>query len=444
MSDVLDILRRHGSGSAREFSVLSEPPVWVQGEGATLWDESGADYIDFFSGSSVSNSGHGNKAIRSAIEAQLATGISHIGTLVPSHVKAHAVERIVALAPRGLTHVHFTCTGGEAIEAALKAARYATGRQNMIAFWGAYHGRTMGALALTAFRSYRDPFYPVNIGVHHFAYPYPYRNPFGLPKDRTDEILRLSLAYLEHALDSPASGLGPVSAICVEAIQQVGGVVVPPAGFLRGLRELCDHYGLLLIVDEVACGFGRTGTWFGCQRDGVTPDVIAIGKGLSSTLPIAAIVGTEAVMTKWPIGTQSSTFEGNPLACAAAVANVDFLVEQDVLANVARIEAQCRAWGDEMERLPIVGEVRGIGAMWGIEIVAPGTTHPAPALAQQIRRRALEKGVVAHLNGYYGNVPSLYPPLVATEQEVSTGLGRLSEVLEEVAAGAREPLPAGS
>lgn len=443
MSDVFDILRRHSSRSSREFSVLSEPPMWARGDGATLWDENGADYIDFFSGSSVSNSGHGNGAIRAAIEAQLATGIYHVGTLVPARVRAQAIERIIGLAPAGLTRVHFTCTGGEAVEAALKAVRYATGRQNIIAFWGAYHGRTMGALALTGYRSYRDPFYPLNIGVHHFAYPYPYRNPFGLPKERTEEILRLTLAYLEHALDNPGSGLGPVGAICVEAVQQVGGVVVPPPGFLRGLRELCDRYDLLLVVDEVACGFGRTGKWFGCQHDGVTPDVIAIGKGLSSTLPIAAIVGTDAVMTRWPVGTQSSTFEGNPIACAAAVANMDFLVKQDILANVARIEAQFRAWGQEMERLPIVGEVRGIGAMWGIEIVEPGTTRPAPALAQEVRRRALEKGVVAHLNGHYANVPSLYPPLVATEKEVSAGLARLSEVLEEVAARARKPLPAG-
>ncbi|MBI2321537.1 MAG: aspartate aminotransferase family protein [Chloroflexi bacterium] len=443
MSDPLEVLRRHSSRAAREFGVLETPPLWARGEGATLWDERGVDYIDFTSGSAVSNAGHGNQAIRQAIEAQLATGVFHTGTLVPSPQKARVIERIVSLAPPGLTRVHLASTGGEAVEVALKAVRYATGRQNVIAFWGGYHGRPMGALALTGFRSYRDPFYPVNIGAHHFAYPYPYRNPFGLPKEREEDILRLTLAYLEQALDNPASGLAPVAAIFVEPVQGVGGMVVPPAGFLRGLRALCDRFGLLLVSDEIFCGFGRTGAWFGCQREGVTPDVMIVSKGLSGTLPVAGIVGTEAVMTAWPGGTQSSTFEGNPIACAAAVASVDFLVQQDILGNVRRTEDQIRAWSQQIAGLPFVGEVRGVGAMWGIEIVEPGTTRPAPELAKTLQSRCFEGGALVYRAGHYGNVLGLLPPLVATEQELATGLARATVVLADAAAGARHPLSAG-
>ncbi len=435
----IDVLRKHGSAAARELELADEPPYWVRGKGATLWAADGRDFIDFASGSAVSNTGHGNEEVAEAIRAQVATGILHTGTFIPSEAKARLIDRIVRLTPPSLTRAHLTVTGGEAVEAALKAAKYATGRHNFIAFWGAYHGRPTGALGLTGYRSYRDPFFPMNPGVHHFPYPYPYRNPFGVPADDEAGLLALTLGYLEAALAEGASGLAPIAAIIVEPIQGVGGVVIPPKGFLQGLRRVCDQYGLLLILDEIFCGFGRTGTWFGCNAEDVVPDIMVLSKGVGGGLPVAGIVGTEAVMTAWTGGMQSSTYEGNPVACAAGAASIDFSVSHRLLENVARIERAISAWAPSIREVPSVGEVRGRGAMWGIEIVEPGTSRPDQGEAKRLQRTALAEGVLVYRGGHFGNVLSVLPPLVATADEVESGLHRLGRV---VAAATAEIKPA--
>lgn len=436
--DPVEVLRQHGSAAARELELADNPPLWVRGLGATFWDAAGRDYIDFASGSAVSNTGHGNEEVAEAIRAQVATGVLHTGTFVPNEAKARLIDRIVGLTPESLTRVHLTVTGGEAVEAALKAAKYATGRHNFISFWGGYHGRPTGALALTGFRSYRDPFFPVNPGVHHFAYPYPFRNPFGIPVDREEEVLEATLGYLEAALEESASGIAPLAGVVVEPIQGVGGVVVPPMGFLSRLRALCDRQGLLLIADEIFCGFGRTGTWFGCDAEDVQPDIMVLSKGIGGGLPVAGIIGTEAVMTAWAGGMQSSTYEGNPVACAAGAASIDYSVEHRLLENVAAIASTVAAWAMGVVDHPLVGEVRGRGAMWGVEIVQPGSTLPDQDAAKSLQRAALAEGVVVYRGGHFGNVLCLLPPLVASRGEMDAGLVRIQSVLAEHAS-APEP-----
>lgn len=431
--DAVEILRQHGSRASRELDLADPPPFFVQGRGATLFDKTGKDYIDFASGTAVSNSGHGNQAVMDAIIAQVQTGVLHTGSFAPNEPKARLIEQIMRVAPSGLERVHLASAGGEAVEAALKAVRYATGRHNVIAFWGAYHGRPTGALAMTSFRSYRDPFLPVSTGVHHFAYPYPYRNPFGLTPGQLPELLSASLSYLDAALGDPASGLGPIAAIFVEPIQGVGGIVVPPDGFMRGLREMCDRYGILLVADEIFCGFGRTGNWFGSDRDGVSPDVMVVSKGLGGGLPVAGIVGTEAVLGTWAGGMQSSTYEGNPVACAAGAASINFLIESNILVNVRAIETRIRDWAARISSHPYVGDVRGCGAMWGIELVEPGSRTPATDVAKDVRRKCVSKGVIVHRNGHSDNVLALLPPLVATADEIELGLSRVEEVLATIA-----------
>ena len=427
--DPIEILRTHGSAAARELELADRPPYWVRGEGATLWADDGRSYIDFASGSAVSNTGHGNKDVAAAIQAQVETGILHTGTFIPSEAKARLIERIVNITPPSLTRVHLTVTGGEAVEAALKAAKTATGKHNFVAFWGAYHGRPTGALGLTGFRSYRDPFFPLNPGVHHFPYPYPYRNPFGVSPQDGESLLERTLGLLEGALAEGASGLAPLAGIIVEPIQGVGGVVVPPSGFLTGLRRLCDQYGLLLILDEIFTGFGRTGSWFACESEQVAPDIMVLSKGIGGGLPVAGIAGTEEVMTAWAGGMQSSTYEGNPVACAAGAASIDFSVQHSLLDNVARIGQRIETWSDDATNVSLVGEVRGRGAMWGIEIVEAGSDVPDMATAKKLQRSALAEGVLVYRGGHFGNVLSLLPPLVATQQEIQTGLERLGSVL---------------
>jgi 4-aminobutyrate aminotransferase-like enzyme len=323
------------------------------------------------------------------------SGAYHVGALLATPAKAQVIERILELSPKGLNRVHLTATGGEGTEAALKIARFHTKRQSVIAFWGGFHGRTMGALALTAHRASRDPFFPLTIGTAHFPYPYGYRNPFGLARADEAKLVERSLGLLDAALGDPASGLSPTAAVFVEPIQGVGGIVVPPEGFLRGLRDICDRNGVLLVVDECFCGFGRTGTWFGCDREGVVPDLMIISKGLSGSFPIAGVVGREELMSAMPQGLQSTSFEGNPVACAAAVASMDFLKAIDAPRRARAIGDRFAAWAASHPH-EVIGESRGMGALWGLELVHPGTTEPWQELARGIQRDALARGLVLY------------------------------------------------
>jgi 4-aminobutyrate aminotransferase-like enzyme len=423
-----DVLKAHESSGAANRGIADDPPLFTKGQGARLWDTDGRDYIDFCSGSAVTNAGYGNAAIVEAVIGQMQTGAYHVGALLATPAKAQVIERVLELSPRGLNRVHLTATGGEGTEAALKIARYHTKRQSVIAFWGAFHGRTMGALALTAHRGSRDPFFPLTIGTAHFPYPYAYRNPFGLPAADEARLVELSLGLLDAALGDPASGLSPTAAVFVEPVQGVGGIVVPPKGFLRGLRDVCDRHGVLLVVDECFCGFGRTGTWFGCDHEGVVPDLMIISKGLSGSFPIAGVVGREELMSAMPQGLQSTSFEGNPVACAAAVASMDYLKAIDAPRRARAIGDRFAAWAAN-HRHEVIGESRGMGALWGLELVHPGTTEPWPELARGIQRDALARGLVLYRSGSHGNVIGLVPPLVAEDDELDAGLERLEEIL---------------
>jgi 4-aminobutyrate aminotransferase-like enzyme len=423
-----DVLKAHESSAAADRGLADDPPLFSRGQGARLWDTNGRDYIDFCSGSAVTNAGYGNPAIAEAVIGQMQTGAYHVGAMLATPAKAHVIERILELSPKGLNRVHLTATGGEGTEAALKIARFHTKRQSVIGFWGAFHGRTMGALALTAHRGSRDPFFPLTIGTAHFPYPYAYRNPFGLARTDESKLVELTLGLLDAALGDPASGLSPTAAVFVEPIQGVGGIVVPPKGFLRGLRDVCDRHGVLLVVDECFCGFGRTGTWFGCDRDGVVPDLMIISKGLSGSFPIAGVVGREELMSAMPQGLQSTSFEGNPVACAAAVASMDFLKSIDAPRRARAIGDRFAAWA-AAHRHDVVGESRGMGALWGLELVHPGTTEPWQEVARSIQRAALAQGLVLYRSGRHGNVIGLVPPLVAEDDELDAGLERLEGIL---------------
>jgi 4-aminobutyrate aminotransferase-like enzyme len=423
-----DVLKAHESSAAPDRGVGDDPPLFSRGQGARLWDTNGREYIDFCSGSAVTNAGYGNPAIQEAVIGQMQSGAYHVGAMLATPAKAQVIERVLELSPRGLNRVHLTATGGEGTEAALKVARFHTKRQSVIAFWGAFHGRTMGALALTAHRASRDPFFPLTIGTAHFPYPYGYRNPFGVPPTDDAKLLELSLGLLDAALGDPASGLSPTAAVFVEPIQGVGGIVVPPKGFLRGLRDICDRHGVLLVVDECFCGFGRTGTWFGCDHEDVVPDLMIISKGLSGSFPIAGVVGREELMSSMPLGLQSTSFEGNPVACAAAVASMDYLKAIDAPRLARAIGDRFAAWAAS-HRIDVIGESRGMGALWGLELVHPGTTEPWQEFARDVQRDALALGLVLYRGGHHGNVIGLVPPLVADNQELDAGLAKLEEIL---------------
>jgi 4-aminobutyrate aminotransferase / (S)-3-amino-2-methylpropionate transaminase / 5-aminovalerate transaminase len=412
------------------------PVFWAEAAGANVRDVDGNLYVDLTAGFAVAGAGHAHPRIVEAVRAQAGRLMHGMGDVHPPEIKVRLLEALCAAAPRGLGHAVLAGSGAEAVEAALKTAMIATGKPRVLAFHGGYHGLTYGALSVSSREDFRAPFAGQLPAIGVFApYPYPYRSPFG---GGVDEVGAACLRYVEHLLDAPGTASESIGAILVEPVQGRGGDVVPPDCWLPGLRRICDERGLLLVLDEVYTGFGRTGRWFACEHWDVTPDVLVVGKALTGGLPFAACLGTEAVMSAWPRSTgeaiHTSTFLGNPVSCAAALASMEVLREERLVERSARLGQSL------LERLhagladhPRVGEVRGLGMMIGIELVRDRDSRaPAPELAGRVVVEALRRGVLLLGGGLYGNVLSLSPPLMITEAQVDAALTVLCGVLDEM------------
>jgi 4-aminobutyrate aminotransferase len=339
-------------------------------------------------------------------------------------------ERLARLAPGSSPkRVFLTNSGTEAIEGAMKLARHATGRTDFIAFKGSFHGRTYGALSLTASKArQRAGFGPFLPGVHHVAYGYCYRCEYG----KSYPACRLHCVdVLETDLFARQVDPSNVAGIVVEPVQGEGGYIVPPADYLPALRVICDRHGILLLVDEVQSGIGRTGRMFASELAGVEPDIVAVAKGLGSGLPIGAFIAKESVTT-WEPGAHGTTFGGNPVCCAAALATLD-LVERECLPNVNRVAPVLRQGVEALARdFPVIGDVRGLGLMVGLEFVRDRTTRePNGELVRELVQRAFRKGLL--LLGAGKNALRLAPPLVIDEEDVGIALGIIRACLEELA-----------
>jgi 4-aminobutyrate aminotransferase len=322
-------------------------------------------------------------------------------------------------------------SGTESVEGALKLARYVTGRPRFIGFLGGFHGRTMGALAFTSskYTQQRGSF-PTMPGVTHVPYPNSYR-PLFAGADQGTAVLD----YIEHVLFPGSVPPSEVAAILVEPIQGEGGYVVPPDGFLQGLRDLCDRHGILLILDEVQAGVGRTGKMFACQHWGVAPDIMTLAKGLGSGLPIGAVVAKKRIMEKWTRGAHGNTFGGNPLCCAAALATLE-LVEREYAANAAAVGEHFVARLRELQvRHDVIGEVRGKGLMIGMELVKDRASRaPAKELCDAVIHRAFQNGLILLSCG--ASTVRFMPPLLVTKSEVDEAVTLLEASLVEATAGA--------
>jgi 4-aminobutyrate aminotransferase len=403
---------------------IKEYPLVVQrGRGAMIEDVDGNRYLDFMAGIAVASTGYSHPAVVAAVK-EAAERFLHIcGSDFYYEGMAALCERLAKVAPGpSKKRVFLTNSGTEAVEGAIKLARNSTRRPALIAFEGAFHGRSYGAMSLTASKSrQRGGFHPLLPDVYHVPYPSPYR-------DGRDALAR-TLTALDDLL---ARRLDPrdVAAIFVEPIQGEGGYIVPPAGFLRALRELCDRHGILLVFDEVQCGVGRTGRMYACEHEGVEPDVLLTAKGLGSGMPIGAIISKEAV-TRWERGSHGSTFGGNPVCCAAALATLD-AVESGLTENAARMgERLLTGLRRLAERYESIGDVRGVGLMIGVEFVKDrATKEPAGELVHELVQRAFERGVL--LLGAGRSTLRLAPPLVVDEYDVDTALRVMDEVLGEV------------
>jgi 4-aminobutyrate aminotransferase len=406
----------------------SYPLVAKRGRGTRVEDVDGNEFLDFAAGIAVTSTGHCHPEVVKAIQQQAGELIHMSGTDFYYEGLVTLAERLSAVAPMPGPHrFYYGNSGAEAVECALKLARYHTGRQNVIAFFGAFHGRTMGALSLTASKpQQKRRFAPLVPGVTHVRYPYAYRGCSGGPQEQ--EAFALECArYIEEKLFKTMLPPEEVAAIFVEPIQGEGGYVVAPTIFMQELRRICDRHGILLVADEVQSGAGRTGKWWAIQHTGVEPDMVCMAKGIASGMPLG-ICMTRAEIMDWKPGSHASTFGGNPVAIAAALATMDVL-EREGIANAAKLGAammpRLRGW---LKTHPIVGDVRGRGLMIGIEIVKDQKTREAaPILRDRIVDLAFERGLL--ILGCGETSLRLAPPLVVQQGEVDVALDILEECI---------------
>jgi len=383
---------------------------FVSGEGVELVATDGARYLDFISGYGVVNTGHCHVRVVAAIQEQ-ASKLIHISTMGSTAQASAYAERLCAAAPVDDAKLVFTNSGTEAVEAALKLCRYASGRPNVVAFAGGFHGRTLGSLSVsTSKAAFRTRHEPLGGGVYVVPYPRAELEP------TLDALDRLFVEQVEPER---------VAAFIVEPVLGEGGYVVPPHDFLPALRELCDAFGIALIVDEVQSGFGRTGRLFACQHAGVAPDLMTVGKGIASGFPMGALIGRAALMDAWEPGAHGTTFAGGPLACAAAEATLDVLEEEGVLENASRRGAQLL---DGLQQLAVahpnlVIDVRGRGLMVGVGLDSAG-------VAARLRGELLERCVIVSTCGPDSSSLRLSPPLVIREEQVSRFINTCRDILQ--------------
>jgi len=404
----------------------SYPLVAERGEGAMVQDPDGNRFLDFAAGIAVVATGHCHPKVVKAIQDQAAKLIHMSGTDFYYENMVQLAEKLASLVPgQGPRRVYFGNSGTEAVEAALKLARYHTGRGQFITFVGAFHGRTMGSLALTGSKSVQKKgFFPVMPGVHHVPYAYCYRCAYG---KTPDSCAVECVKAIETELFRTTLPAEEVAAIFVEPIQGEGGYVVPPRKFFDELRRLADKHGILLIADEVQSGMGRTGKMFASEHFGLEPDVIALAKGIASGMPLGATVARAELMT-WKPGAHASTFGGNPVAVAASLATIE-LLEQGLIDNAAHVGAHLMArLHDLPQRFPIVGDVRGLGLMIGIELVRDQVTKErAGGLRDKLVQMCFERGLL--LLGAGPNTIRLCPPLVITTDQADFAAETIEECL---------------
>jgi 4-aminobutyrate aminotransferase len=405
------------------------PLVAKKGRGAVIEDVDGNAFLDFAAGIAVVSTGHCHPEVVAAIQKQAAELIHMSGTDFYYPNMVELAEKLASIAPgKGPKRVYFGNSGAEAVEAAIKLAKYHTKRDKLVAFHGAFHGRTMGALSLTASRAVqRKGFGTLLSGVFHMPYPDTYRGTYGI---RPENASADCLSYLENELFRRRVDPDEVAGIFIEPIQGEGGYLPAPAEFLQGLEKICHKYGIMLVADEVQSGMGRTGKWWAVDYAGVEPDIICTAKGIASGMPLSAIITKGSVMD-WTPGAHASTFGGNPVCIAASLATIG-LIERSYKANAARMgEFIMRQTANWPEKHKIVGEVRGRGLMIGIEFVRDQKTKErAPDLRNRIVQMAFHQGLLVLGSG--DTTLRLCPPLMIDQEQAEFAVRTLDGIISEV------------
>lgn len=410
-------------------------PVWThytpiiaeRGEGTYIYDQNGDVYLDFTSGIAVTNTGHCHPRVVEAVQKQAASLLHGQVNIVVHKPLMELISELRDVVPAGIDGFFFSNSGAEAVEGALKLARHATGRTNVIVFQGSFHGRTVGTMSLTTSKTiYRTGYQPLMPGV--FVSPYPYAFRYGWDEEKTSQWCLDELEYLLITQTAPDE----TAALLVEPLLGEGGYVVPPASFLQGLRAVCDQHGILLIIDEIQSGFGRTGRWFAHEHFDVRPDILVVAKGIASGLPLSGVFSSLELMEKWLPGSHGGTYGGNVVSAAAAVATIQTIREENLLENAFLSGEHLR---DGLNRLriqyPAIADVRGLGLMIASEFRTQ-LGKPDKETAKAVVAACLDRKLMLLTCGPWDNTIRWIPPLIVTNEQIDEALNIFADGLQEV------------
>ncbi len=421
-----DTREKYAAYVCTSFTAGLEPIVVDHADGTAVYDEDGRAYLDLFSGIAVVNAGHGHPRVREAVKAQVDRLIHAQSYTYYVKPVADLAEQLAAVAPGRLTKSFFGNTGAEGIETAMRMAKAYTGRHEFIALERSFHGRSVATLSLTGNMARKTRGGPYLPGIAFAPAPYAYRSRFG---SDPEEVAQRSADALEDVIRFHTSG--DVAAFIVEPVMGEGGIIVPPLSYLQRVKTILDRYDILLIADEVQSGFGRTGTLFAIEHSGVEPDILVAAKGIADGFPLSATIARPEVADALRPGEHLSTFGGNPVVCAAALANLEVMRDGDLPGRAACLgSAALLALRQGSAALPHVGEVRGLGLMIGVELVERrDTKEPAARLAQAVRAALRARGLLVGVGGPDANVLRIQPPLVIDEQQLLEAVATIVEVL---------------
>jgi 4-aminobutyrate aminotransferase len=403
------------------------PVVWDHAQGAEIWDVDGRHYIDWTSGVLVANVGHAHPHLAEAISRQAQRLLNTFD--FPTPERLHLARKVIEKTPPHLDKVFFVTTGGEAVDAAMRMAKRATGKYEILAFWGGFHGRSFGPMSLTGLPKIKKNFGPLLPGTILAPYPYCYRCPF----DKAHPDCRLfCLDFMDKVVDVESAG--SLAGLIVEPYQGTSGFVFPPSGYLKKLEAWARKRGIIFILDEVQSSFGRTGKMWALEHEGLEPDILVLGKGIGSGMPISAVVARGEILSALERGEMSSTTGGNPLSCAASLAVFEIIEKEKLVEKAASNGAYLKEKLLELkDKHKMIGDVRGMGLVYGIEYVKDRKSkEPAPDLVREIVLKCVENGLMVGKLGIHGNVMRVAPPLVITPELVDESVAILGRVLSKI------------
>ena len=416
-----DTVQQYKDSLITSFTKAVQPVVVESGRGCVIRDASGKEYLDCFAGISVVNAGHCNRKVTAAAKEQIDKLVHCASYIYYSPATGALAEKMATIIPsRRLRKSFFATSGAEAIEGALKTARLFSGKHEVISLQASFHGRTWGTLSVTGNHARKKRGGPYAPGVSFASAPYVYRSPWPNDPARCVDFWGQSLDEIIHFSTS-----GDVAAFIAEPVMGEGGIIVPPPNYFREIKKVLDRHAILFICDEVQSGFGRTGKMFAIEHYGVEPDILVTAKGIADGFPLAAFTTRDEIAAAFRPGDHMSTFGGNPVSCAAGLANIEFLLEEHLCAKTGRDgEYLMQRLRQNARDLPLVGEIRGLGLMVGIELVHDDQRTPAPEAAEAVRCHCFTNSVLIGVGGVYGNVVRIQPPLVITREQLDPGRRR--------------------